>query len=58
MSKPAGKKGGKGIFSSVPDNHSGTYTATFKGTVDGSNEIAAEIGSKLITSAPASITID
>ncbi|HEV3440258.1 MAG TPA: Ig-like domain-containing protein, partial [Gemmata sp.] len=49
--------GGQGTFSSVTDNHNGTYTATFKGTVAGSNTIEAEIGGQDVTSTAPSITI-
>jgi adhesin/invasin len=48
---------GLGTFSTVTDNHNGTYTATFKGTALGSNEILAEIAGKTITTTPADITI-
>jgi hypothetical protein len=42
--------GGRGTISSVTDNHNGTYTATFIGTVDGSNTIEATIGGSPVTS--------
>ena len=49
--------GGLGTFSLVTDNHNGTYTATFKGTVAGSNAIAAKINGQNVTSTAPSITI-
>jgi hypothetical protein len=49
--------GGQGIFSLVADDHTGTYTATFKGTVVGNNAITAKIDDKNITSTAPSITI-
>jgi len=42
--------GGQGTFSSVTDNHNGTYTVIFKGTVVGSNTIEATIDNSLVTS--------
>ena len=45
--------GGQGIISSVTDNHNGTYTATFIGTIDGLNTIEATIGGTQVTSTAA-----
>ncbi len=45
--------GGRGTISSVTDNGNGTYTATFIGTVDGSNTIEATIGGSPVTSTAA-----
>ena len=42
--------GGRGTISSVTDNANGTYTATFIGTVDGTNTIEATIGGVPVTS--------
>ncbi len=53
----ASAKGGQGTISAVTDNSNGTYTATFKATAAGTNEIIAEIGSKKLSSKPASITV-
>jgi adhesin/invasin len=44
-------KGGQGTFGKVTDNKNGTYTATFTGTIAGSNTIAATIGGKAVTTA-------
>jgi adhesin/invasin len=49
--------GGQGTFSTVTDNHNGTYTANFKGMVAGNNEITAEIDDKVLTSSPVAFTI-
>jgi len=49
--------GGQGTFSLVSDNHNGTYTATFKGTVAGSNTISATLDGQDLTSTAASITV-
>ena len=35
--------GAQGTFSKVKDNHNGTYTNTFTGTLDGSNTIPATV---------------
>jgi hypothetical protein len=42
--------GGKGIFSAVTDHGDGTYTATFMGTIAGSNTITATIDGLPVTS--------
>jgi hypothetical protein len=51
--------GGKatGSFSSVKDNGDGTYSATFTGTLDGSNTITATIGGQPLTSTAPTITV-
>ena len=49
--------GGQGTFSSVADNHNGTYTATFTGTILGSNTITATIGGESVTSGSPTITM-
>jgi hypothetical protein len=49
--------GGDGTFCTVTDNKNDTYTAMFKGTVAGTNEIMTEIGTDDVTSNPATITI-
>jgi adhesin/invasin len=48
---------GKGTFSAVTDHMNGTYTATFTGTIAGSNTIVATINGLKLTSTPASITV-
>jgi adhesin/invasin len=50
-------KGGQGTFSSVTDNANGTYTATFTGTLAGSNTIVATIGSTKVTSMAQAIEV-
>jgi len=52
-----GVGGGQGTFSPVTDNGNGTYTATFTGTVAGSNTIRATIGGSPVTSAAPSIAV-
>lgn len=47
----------RGVFSAVKDNKNGTYTATFMGTIAGSNAITAAIEGHKITSTPQSITV-
>ena len=46
----ASTSGGQGTFGSVTDNHNGTYTATFTGTIAGANTIKATIGGNAVTS--------
>ncbi|HEV3440519.1 MAG TPA: invasin domain 3-containing protein [Gemmata sp.] len=48
---------GQGTFSLVTDNHNGTYTATFKGTVAGNNTISATLDGQKVTSTAVSITV-
>jgi adhesin/invasin len=48
---------GKGTFSTVTDNGDGTYSATFTGTIAGSNTITATIDGHALTSAPADIAV-
>jgi hypothetical protein len=50
-------KGGQGTFGSVTDNANGTYTATFTGTLAGSNTIVATIGSAKVTSSALAIKV-
>jgi dUTPase len=53
----ANKTGGRGTFSKVLNNKNGTYTATFTGTLDGSNAITATVNGKEIAStAPVTIS--
>jgi hypothetical protein len=49
--------GGSGAFTKVIDNHNGTYTATFKASTAGDNEIFASINDEVVTSSPALIRI-
>jgi adhesin/invasin len=50
------KTGAKGTFSAVKDNRNGTYTAIFKGTLDGNNTIVATInGLPVASTAPISV---
>jgi hypothetical protein len=46
----ASTKGAKGKFSKVTDNMNGTYSATFTGTIAGTNTIVATIGGVKVTS--------
>jgi adhesin/invasin len=49
--------GGQGTFGAVTDNHNGTYTATFTGTIAGANIVTATIGGQAVTSiAPITVT--
>jgi hypothetical protein len=48
---------GQGTFGFVQDNHNGTYTAIFTGTVADSNTITATINGQNVTSTPAPIII-
>jgi hypothetical protein len=51
---------GSGSFSSLTDNHNGTYTATFTGTTvarPGTITISATLGGQPITSTPPTITV-
>ena len=50
-------KGGQGTFSAVTDHGNGIYTATFKGTLEGTNTIAATIDAAKVTSAAESIKV-
>jgi hypothetical protein len=43
------KTGARGTFSTVKDNHNGTYTAIFTGTIDGSNSITATVDTLPVT---------
>jgi cyclophilin family peptidyl-prolyl cis-trans isomerase len=52
-----GAGAGAGTFSSVTDNGNGIYTATFTGTLIGSNTITANIGGQIVTSTPPSFTV-
>jgi hypothetical protein len=48
---------GQGTFGPVTDNHNGTYTATFTGTMPGTNTIGATISGQAVAStAPITIT--
>jgi adhesin/invasin len=49
--------GGKGTFGTVTDHKNGTYTATFTGTIDGTNTIVATIGGQTVTSKVPTITV-
>jgi adhesin/invasin len=49
--------GGQGTFSSVTDNGNGTYTATFTGTIAGSNTITATMGGAAVTTSPPAIAV-
>jgi adhesin/invasin len=51
------KTGAKGTFNAAKDNKNGTYTAIFKGTLDGSNTITATANGKAVT-ANAPITVE
>ena len=51
------KTGGQGTFSAVKDNKNGTYTATFTGTIAGSNTITATIGGSKVTEIAPAITV-
>jgi hypothetical protein len=51
------KTGGQGKFGTVTDNKNGTYTATFAGTIAGTNTITATIGGAKVTSAAPLITV-
>ncbi len=53
----ANSGGSQGIFSAVKDNENGTYTATFIGTIAGTNAIAATIGGQAVTSTEPSVTV-
>ena len=55
--KLASSTGAKGTFSAVKDNKNGTYTATFTGTIAGTNTILATIGGSKVTSTLPSITV-
>jgi hypothetical protein len=52
-----GTGGGRGTIGAVTDNHNGTYTATFTGTVDGTNTIDATIGGVQVTSAAPAVAV-
>jgi adhesin/invasin len=52
-----GTGSGDGTFSAVTDNGDGTYTATFTGTIPGTNTIVASIDSQNLTSTAPTITI-
>ncbi len=52
-----GSGGGQGTLSAVTDRGNGTYTATFTGTMAGSNTITATIGGQPVTSTAPSITV-
>ncbi len=52
-----GTGAGRGTFSSVTDNHNGTYTATFTATTAGSNSITATIGGQAVTSTAPTVTV-
>ncbi|MBS0264714.1 MAG: hypothetical protein JSS02_22455 [Planctomycetes bacterium] len=49
--------GAQGTFSAVTDNKNGTYTATFTGTLMGTNTITAKIGAAPLTSVVPTITV-
>jgi adhesin/invasin len=49
--------GGQGTFSAVTDNGNGTYTATFTGTLAGTNAITATTNGQPIATTPPSITV-
>ena len=46
-----------GTFGSVTDNHNGTYTDIFTGTIAGSNSITATINTEAVTSPDPTITV-
>lgn len=48
---------GKGTFSTVTDNHNGTYTATFTGTVVGTNTITATLNTHAVTTTAPTISV-
>jgi adhesin/invasin len=48
---------GKGTFSAVKDNKNGTYTATFVGTIAGSNSIVATMAGLQVSSTAPAITV-
>jgi hypothetical protein len=47
----------KGTFSTITDNHDGTYTATFTGTAAGSAPVVGRIGGSPVTSAASVVTV-
>ena len=49
--------GGRGAFGPVTDNHNGTYTVTFTGTIAGSNTIVATMDGLRVTSIAPAITV-
>jgi len=49
--------GGQGTIGPVTDNDNGTYTATFTGTIAGSNSITATIDGSAVTSTAPSIKV-
>jgi hypothetical protein len=53
----ANKTGAKGTFSKVTDNHNGTYTTSFTGTLDGINTIMATLDT-LPVSATAAVSVE
>jgi hypothetical protein len=53
----ANKTGAKGTFSKVTDNHNGTYTAIFTGTLDGTNTITATVNT-LPVGATAAVSVE
>jgi hypothetical protein len=50
--KLVSRTGGQGRFGPVTDNHNGTYTVAFTGTLAGTNLIEALIGGVRVTAAP------
>jgi hypothetical protein len=52
-----GAGAGQGKLSTVTDNGNGTYTATFTGTVVGTNEITGSIAGQPLTSTPGFISV-
>jgi hypothetical protein len=53
----ANKTGARGTFSPVKDNHNGTYTTIFTGTLDGINAVVATVDT-LPVAATASINVE
>ena len=49
--------GGSGTFGTVTDNHNGTYTVTFTGTVEGVNAISADVDGDPLSTPVAKITV-
>ena len=52
-----GNGNGKVTFNGVTDNHNGTYSATFLGTIAGQNTITATVGGQQITSTLPTLTV-
>ena len=52
-----GSGAGQGTFGQVTDNGNGTYTATFAGTIAGSNTVTATVGGQSVTSTAPAVTV-